>query len=70
MAGLVAAMQKLSTGEAADLAASITSDGPVKSGLADKVLELAKLCEEKVRKRNLMHPPPTTDHRPPTTPKP
>ena len=48
MAGLVAAMQKLSVGEAADLAASVKADGPIKSGLADKVLELAKLCEEKV----------------------
>jgi len=51
MAGLVAAMQKLSVGEAADLAASVKADGPIKSGLADKVLELAKLCEEKEEKK-------------------
>eukprot|EP00519_Triparma_laevis_P012012 CAMPEP_0182499198 /NCGR_PEP_ID=MMETSP1321-20130603/7307_1 /TAXON_ID=91990 /ORGANISM="Bolidomonas sp., Strain RCC1657" /LENGTH=1045 /DNA_ID=CAMNT_0024703349 /DNA_START=20 /DNA_END=3157 /DNA_ORIENTATION=+ len=47
MAGLVAAMQKLSVGEAADLAASVSSDGPIKSGLAEKALELAALCADK-----------------------
>jgi len=47
MAALVAAMQKLSVGEAADLAAAVSADGPVKSGLADKALELSALCADK-----------------------
>ncbi|GMI26294.1 hypothetical protein TrCOL_g10751 [Triparma columacea] len=47
MAGLVAAMQKLSVGEAADLAAAVKSEGIVKSDFATKVLELASLCGEK-----------------------
>jgi elongation factor 3 len=47
MAGLVAAMQKLSVGEAADLAAAVKTEGIVKSDLATKVLELAALCGEK-----------------------
>jgi len=47
MAGLVAAMQKLSVGEASDLAAALTKEGVVKSDFATKVLELAALCGEK-----------------------
>ena len=41
-------MSQLSVGEAADLASIVKSEGPIKSGLADKALELAKICEEKV----------------------
>jgi hypothetical protein len=33
-------MQKLSVGEAADLAAVVSKDGAIKSGFAEKALEL------------------------------
>ena len=50
MAGLVAAMQKLSVGETADLAADVKSSGPIKSGFADKSIELAALVGSKDEK--------------------
>jgi elongation factor 3 len=46
-------MQKLSVGETADIAASVKSDGAVKSGFADRSLELAALVASKDEKTAL-----------------